>query len=58
MPKFITIGYGDEAGYNRTPSKYAKPLIATTRLFASPARLSVSQVVQCRSEIHPTTVYK
>ena len=20
MPKFITIGYGDEAGYNRTPS--------------------------------------
>ena len=19
MPKFITIGYGDEAGYNRTP---------------------------------------
>ncbi len=19
MPKFVTIGYGDEAGYNRTP---------------------------------------
>ena len=21
MPKFVTVGYGDEAGYNRTPPK-------------------------------------
>jgi hypothetical protein len=21
MPKFVTIGYGDEAGYNRTPTE-------------------------------------
>ena len=25
MPKFITIGYGDRAGYDRTDSSFAKP---------------------------------
>ncbi len=31
MPKFVTIGYGDLAGYERTPQRFAMPLMHTTK---------------------------
>jgi len=39
MPKFITIGYGDEAGYERTRSPSVKQRIGRTRNCASPGAI-------------------
>ncbi len=37
MPKFITIGYGDQAGYDRTPEAIRRPPTTMTPLSGSAA---------------------
>ena len=38
MPKFVTIGYGDEAGYQRTAPGIRESLTNTTKSLCEPGR--------------------
>ena len=38
MPKFVTIGYGDRAGYDRTPQKSAMRRMRMTQSCKSAER--------------------
>ena len=64
MPKFLTIGYGDRAGYDRTPaalrdSAHAQDarLVAqgaVTGIAGKPVQVGHPEARACRSRAEPT----
>ena len=64
MPKFVTIGYGDRAGYDRTPAALRDTahaqdarLVAegaVTGIAGRPCRSATPKPLACRSRAVPT----